>query len=113
MPEYIAHLATERTRRALERIARLGKEDRDAVKALPVLVRTQGLIAALDLTTSKLADSVVVHLTETPGPIKGSRTSRSELITAWIRLSPADAAQVEEEAVRFAEDLKMLSKALE
>ena len=113
MPEYIAHLSTERTRRALECVARLGKEDRDAVKALPVLVRTQGLIAALNLTTNSLAPELADHLTNSPGPMKGSRTNRSEFISAWIRLSPADAAQVEEEAVRFAEDLKMLSKALE
>jgi hypothetical protein len=113
MPELVTRMSAARARRAMERAEQLTRDEREAVKALPVLVRTQGLIAALNIAPSGLARALAEHLSQSPIPLQGVGASRADFVAAWVRLLPSEAALVEEEAVRYAEDLKMLCKVLE
>ncbi|HMV68865.1 MAG TPA: type III-B CRISPR module-associated protein Cmr5 [Myxococcota bacterium] len=87
---------------------------------LPVLFRTQGLVmtfAWIRERSPQVADAITAYLANQGGdgwaatPLKPrDGASARALVEAWIKLDAAQAAAVEHEALRYAEQLKLVDK---
>ncbi|MFM2246763.1 MAG: hypothetical protein RL071_2837 [Pseudomonadota bacterium] len=89
----------------------------EGLEGLPIRMRSQGMVTGLTLFAKRspgLADAVAVYLSTKWGPapagLQGAK-GLSAFVRAWCELGPDEAAQVEAEALAFAEALKMMAKA--
>ncbi|MBL8616781.1 MAG: hypothetical protein JNM72_14305 [Deltaproteobacteria bacterium] len=103
-----------RARAALSALS--GQRGVDGLEGLPIRMRSQGMVTGLTLLAKRspaLADDIAGYLTETwpLSPLPRGRERLSGLVRGWCALEPNEAALVEAEALRFAEALKLLSKA--
>ncbi len=121
----IRDIRAVRTKFAYERIKAWGSAKSSAskaVKALPVLIRNMGLVGALALEDSKesgpqaLASDIVAWLSsdQLPGSLNlGNDKHVDTFFGKYVRLSRERASFLENEALRFAETLKLIAGALD
>lgn len=110
-------------RRSLHAVERIGSytDPKKILPGLPILVRSQGVLTALTIIkddSAIIAQALVMWLggkggKDWPGsPLSEPVTDVPGFVRAFVRLSAADARAVEHEALRYAEMLKLIGKAL-